>query len=81
MDACFAIQKEDALLAMMVITKLIKVVIIVGQDVGVVLIQPLVIYVMTDIIYLQENVIVVILIAELVIALLQIANLAMMDII
>ena len=82
MDAFFAIQKEeDALLAMMVIIKLIKVVIIVGPDVRVVVIQVLVIHVMMDIIYLQANVIDVIQIAKLVKALLQNASLVMMDII
>jgi hypothetical protein len=82
MVAFFAIQKEeDALLAMMVIIKLIKVVIIVGPDVRVVVIQVLVIHVMMDIIYLQANVIDVIQIAKLVKALLQNASLVMMDII
>ena len=81
-DALFAIQKEmDAQFAVKVIIELIKVVIVVGQDVRIVLIQPIVILVLMDIIYIQTNAIVVIQIAKPVKALLQTANLVMMDII
>ena len=81
-DACFAIQKEmDAQFAVKVIIELIKVVIVVGKDVRIVLIQPIVILVLMDIIYIQTNAIVVIQIAKPVKALLQTANLVMMDII
>ena len=71
----------DAQFALKVIKELIKVVIVVGQDVRIVLIQPIVILVLMDIIYIQTNAIVVIQIAKPVKALLQTANLVMMDII